>query len=109
MFNHDRGNSAKPPFVSSNASRFNLQLSTAEALAAGAVIGTEGVPGQIPADAGLRVFASAPTGTNGLAPISQFIFDDSHRIRAAGGQLPGFNFDPFQTSFPEQERWGGYA
>src|SRR6202030_1523924 len=49
LFNRDRGNSAKPPFVSSNASPWNLQLSKAVALASGAVIGTEGVPGQIPA------------------------------------------------------------
>jgi iron complex outermembrane receptor protein len=109
LFNRDRGNSAKPPFVSSNASPWNLQLSTAQALAAGAVIGTEGVPGQIPADAGKTVFASAPTGTNGLAPVSQYIFDDTHRVRQVGGLLPGFNFNAFSNSYPEQERWGGYV
>jgi iron complex outermembrane receptor protein len=108
-FNRDRGNSAKPPFVSSNASPWNLQLSTAVALAAGAVTGTEGAPGQIPADAGEKVFATAPTGTNGLAPVSQFIFDDTHRVRQVGGLLPGFNFNQFSSSFPEQERWGGYV
>ncbi len=109
MFAKDRGNTNRPPFLSSNTSPENLQVSTAVALAAGAVIGTEGVPGQIPADAGVRVFAGAPSGTNGLAPVTQFLFDDTHRIRSFGGQLPGFNFDAFQTSFPEQERWGGYA
>ena len=25
------------------------------------------------------------------------------------GVLPGFNFNIFSSSFPEQERWGGYA
>jgi outer membrane receptor protein involved in Fe transport len=109
LFNRDRGNSQKPPFLSSNSSPYNLQLSTAAALAAGAVIGTEGVPGQIPADAGTKVFATAPTGTNGLAPVSQYLFDDSHRLRSFGGLLPGFNFNAFSASFPEQERWGGYA
>jgi len=109
MFAKDRANTSAPPFLSSNTSPWNLQLSTAVALASGAVIGTEGVPGQIPADAGLHVFAGAPTGTAGNAPVSQFLFDDSHRIRSFGGQLPGFNFDAFQTSFPTQERWGGYA
>jgi iron complex outermembrane receptor protein len=109
MFNHDRGNSAKPPFVSSNASPYNLQLSTAAALAAGAVIGTEGVPGQIPADAKAHVFATAPNGTNGLAPVSQYLFDDTSRLRQVGGLLPGFNFNAVSGSYPEQERWGGYV
>jgi iron complex outermembrane receptor protein len=109
MFNRDRGNSAKPPFLSSNSTPWNLQLSTAVAVAAGATPGgTEGVPGQIPADAGARVFATAPNGTNGLAPVSQFLFD-THRLRSFGGLLPGFNFNAFSGSFPEQERWGGYV
>jgi outer membrane receptor protein involved in Fe transport len=111
MFNHDRGNSAKPPFLSSNTSPYNLQLNKAQAIAAGAVQGTtdsEGIPGVIPVDAGSHVFATAPTGTNGLAPVSQFIFDDS-RIRTVGGLLPGFNFNAFSSSYPEQERWGGYV
>src|SRR5436189_3355253 len=47
MFNRDRGNSAVPPFLSSNSSPYNLQLSSAAALAAGATIGTFGLPGQI--------------------------------------------------------------
>jgi len=119
MFAKDRGNTNRPPFLSSNSSPFNLQISTDVAQHAvfdihgnpvpGAVIGTEGVPGQIPPDSGVRVFTSAPTGTLGNAPVTQFLFDDSTRIRSFGGQLPGFNFDAFQTSFPEQERWGGYA
>jgi iron complex outermembrane receptor protein len=108
LFNRDRGNSLKPPFVSSNTSPFNLDLSTSVALAAGATIGTAGVPGQIPADAGLTVFATAPNGTNGLAPVSQFIFNTS-RVRRVGGLLPGFNFNAVSGSFPEQEKWGGYA
>src|SRR4029077_3469557 len=119
MFAKDRGNTNRPPFLSSNSSPFNLQISTDVAQHAvfdihgnpvpGAIIGTEGVPGQIPPDSGVRVFTSAPTGTLGNASVTQFLFDDSTRIRSFGGQLPGFNFDAFQTSFPEQERWGGYA
>jgi iron complex outermembrane receptor protein len=108
MFNRDRGNSQKPPFVSSNSSPWNLQLSTAEALAAGTVFGTAGVPGEIPVGAGTKIFATAPTRTNGLAPVTQYIFDTS-RVRRLGGLLPGFNFNQFASSFPEQERWGGYA
>ena len=119
MFAKDRGNTNRPPFLSSNSSPWNLQVSADVAQHAvfdihgnpvpGAVIGTEGVPGQLPSDVGLRAFAGAPTGTNGLAPVTTFLFDDTTRIRTFGGQLPGFNFDSFQNSFPEQERWGGYA
>jgi len=112
LFNRDRGNSLKPPFVSSNASPWNLVLSKAVALAAGATqdpTPQDLVPGSIPSDVtGEKVFATAPNGTNGLAPVSQFIFDES-RIRRVGGLLPGFNFNAFSGSFPEQERWGGYA
>jgi iron complex outermembrane receptor protein len=108
MFNRDRGNSLKPPFVSSNTSPWNLQVSTAVALGAGAVFGTAGVPGQIPVGAGTRIFTTPPTGTNGLASVSHYIFN-TDLIRGEDGLLPGFNFDLFAGSFPEQERWGGYA
>jgi iron complex outermembrane recepter protein len=106
MLNRDRGNSAKPPFLSSNTSPYNLQVSTDVALAAGATIGTAGVPGQIPPTTKPTIFATAPTGTNGLAPVSQYLFNTS---RVRGSILPGFNFNAFASSFPEQERWGGYA
>jgi outer membrane receptor protein involved in Fe transport len=113
MFNRDRGNSQKSPFLSSNTTPWNLRgISTAVALAAGAVIAPagapEGVPGQIPADHGLIIAATAPNGTNGLAPISQYIFD-TQRVRGSGDLLPGFNFNISSSSFPEQERWGGYV
>jgi len=118
MFNRDRGNSDRPPFLSSNSTPWNLQVSTDVAQNAvfdvngnkqpGAVIGTAGVPGQIPADAGAHIFAGAPTGSNGLSPISTFLFDTS-RVRSFGGLLPGFNFNAFSSSWPEQERWGGYT
>jgi iron complex outermembrane receptor protein len=112
MLNRDRGNSAKPPFTSSNASPYNLQLSAAVALAAGATIGTAGMPGEIPLNPDgtvpTKIFATAPTATNGLAPVTDYIFD-THRVRREGGLLPGFNFNQFSSSFPEQERWGGYS
>ncbi|HAF25138.1 MAG TPA: hypothetical protein DCK93_19900 [Blastocatellia bacterium] len=114
-FNRDRGNSDVPPFLSSNATPWNLRLSTAVAVAAGAVIGTqtegaELIPGVIPADAGTSVYAGAPTGANGLAPASTYFFDND-RVRSFGDRdnFPGFNFNAFSSSFPEQERWGGYA
>jgi len=99
MFNHDRGNSLVPPFLSSNAIPFNLQVSSDVAGAAG---GENLNPG------GLE-FTSAPNGTNGLAPASDYLYDVKHRVRGAGGLLPGFNFNSTSSSFPTQERWGGYA
>src|SRR5712692_12100264 len=70
MFAKDRGNTNRPPFLSSNSSPWNLQVSTDVAQHAvfdihglpvpGAVLGgttTEGIPGVIPSDAGLLVFA----------------------------------------------------
>src|SRR5437762_12830550 len=38
MFNHDRQNSLTPPFLSSNAVPWNLQLQTAAVVAAGVVL-----------------------------------------------------------------------
>ena len=95
--NRDRGFSLVPPFLSSNASPYNLQLSSNVAAAAGGVNlnpgGTE--------------FSSAPDFTNGLAPASAYLYS-KRRVRAAGGIRPGFNFNAFSLSFPEQERYGGY-
>ena len=95
-FNGDRGNSLVPPFLSSNSSPWNLNVSKAVAAAAG---GTA-VPGTNPLE-----FAGPPSGTNGLAPATDYIYS-SRRIRAPGGLLPGFNFNAFSSSYPEQERWG---
>src|SRR5689334_7370958 len=64
-FNRVRGNSAIPPFLSSNASPFNLQLSDAVVIAAG---GTPASPGN-PVG-----FGHAPFFSNGLAPASAFVY-----------------------------------
>src|SRR5262249_19372374 len=108
LFNRDRGNTQKGKFQSNNASPFNLEVSTEVALAAGAAFGTAGVPGQLPSDAGVRVFTGAPTGTNGHAPVSQYIYD-TFPVRSAFGILPGFNVYQFMRSCPDEERWGGYV
>jgi iron complex outermembrane receptor protein len=99
MFNKDRGNSAVPPFLSSNAVPWNLQLQTAAIIEAG---GT-------PYDPTLtRHYGTPPDNANGLVPASDYIYFSS-RPRAAFSILPGFNFNPYSSSYPEQERWGGYA
>ena len=106
MFNRDRGNSNKPPFLSSNATPWNLQLSSAVVIAAGVD------PATLPhfADGTLRpiIFGTPPNGTNGLVPASDFIYFRA-RPRAPFSILSGFNFNAFSSSFPEQERWGGYV
>jgi iron complex outermembrane receptor protein len=99
IFNHDRDYSAVPPFLSSNASPYNLQVSKLAVAEAGGTV----LPG--PA---ANQFAGAPAGTNGLAPASAYLYD-VRRIRAFGGILPGFNFNEFSLSFPNSERYGGYV
>src|SRR5437764_9747224 len=99
-FNGDRGNSLVPPFKSSNASPWNFSVSTAVAAAAGA---------PIPAGAGPTIFTTPPDNTNGLAPTNTFISDNARVRVTPGGLLPGFNFNLFSSSYPAQERWGGYA
>jgi iron complex outermembrane receptor protein len=96
--NRDRGFSANPPFLSSNASPYNLQLSSNVAGAAG---GANLNPGG-------TEFASAPDFTNGLAPANRYLYDANGRVRAAGGLRPGFNFNQFSLSLPESERYGAY-
>src|SRR5436309_5624099 len=66
--NRDRAYSAVPPFLSSNTSPYNLQLSSDVAAAAG---GQNLNPGG-------TEFAGAPSGTNGLAPASTYLYG-AHR------------------------------
>jgi len=94
--NRDRGFSLTPPFLSSNASPYNLQLSSDVAGAAG---GQNLNPGG-------TEFASAPDFTNGLSPANSYLYNANARVRSASGQRPGFNFNQFSLSFPESERYG---
>src|SRR5467141_48858 len=98
IFQRDRGFSLTPSFLSSNNSPYNLQLSSDVAGAAG---GQNLNPGG-------TEFASAPDFTNGLSPASKYLYNARRRVRAAGGQRPGFNFNQFSLSFPESERYGVY-
>src|SRR6266487_4477772 len=109
MFNRDRGNSLTPPFLSSNSSPYNIQISPVVAQTPFDVFGNPQPAPTISAAqlARTTIFATAPTGTNGLAPANTFIYDLGSRVR--GSTLPGFNFNAFSSSYPEQERWGGYT
>src|SRR5438874_5758423 len=97
--NRDRGFSLTPPFLSSNASPYNLQLSSDVA----------GVAGGQDLNPGGTEFASAPDFTNGLAPANRYLYDANARVRSASGQLPGFNFNQFSLSLPESERYGAWV
>jgi iron complex outermembrane recepter protein len=110
MFNHDRGNSLVPPFLSSNSNPWNLQVQTAAAQNPFDVNGNPQAAAPTPF-ASLNFFLTPPTGSTGLAPASDFIPGPSptRRPRGFGGVLPGFNFNAFSSSFPKQERWGGYT
>jgi iron complex outermembrane recepter protein len=99
MFNRDRGNSIIPPFLSSNAVPWNFQLTVAAIIEAG------GTP--FPTTS-TREFGTPPDNANGLVPASDYIYFTS-RPRAPFSILPGFNFNLYSSSYPEQERWGGYA
>jgi iron complex outermembrane recepter protein len=96
MFNRDRGNSNRPQSLSSNPVPYNFQVSGDVAAAAGG-------PDLAPTE-----FTTPPDFSNGLTPASDWIYG-RRRVRATGGLLPGFNFNAFSSSYPEQERWGGYT
>ncbi len=104
IFNHDRGYSLVPPFLSSNTSPYNLVLSSDVAgLAGGANLNPGGTE-----------FASAPDFTNGSVPAGSYLYS-THRVRGSGNKhqnpnelRPGFDFNRFSLSFPEAERYGGY-
>jgi iron complex outermembrane receptor protein len=97
MFDRDRGNSIVPPSLSSNAVPWNLQLQVAAIIEAG------GTP--FPTTSS-REFGTPPDNANGLVPASDYIYFNG---RPRGSILPGFNFNLYSSSYPEQERWGGYA
>jgi outer membrane receptor protein involved in Fe transport len=96
IFNRDRSYSAVPPFLSSNASPYNLQL-TAESVAEAG--------GTVLVGPGENQFAAAPRGTNGLAPAGAYDYGTGRPNSGPNG----FNFNEFSLSFPSSERYGGYV
>jgi iron complex outermembrane recepter protein len=107
----DRGFSAKPAFLSTNASPYNLELSSdavigaiqsdssitlsqQASLVAGLPAGPVGLPLA-------EFFGHAPFGTNGLAPVSQYAFTPGRAVR--------FDFNQFALAFPETGRYGGFV
>ncbi len=97
IFNSDRSYSAIPPFLSSNASPLNLQITRAVALAAG-------VPASaLPAGTSANIFAASPASSsnNGATPAGQYRF--------ATGRPSTFNFNEFSMSYPKRDNRGIFA
>jgi iron complex outermembrane receptor protein len=97
IFNRDRGLSAVPPFLSTNSSPENLQV-TFESVAAAGAAAQATAAGFGPGDV---FFAHAPFGSNGLTPATDYIY--------TAGRSSLFNFNQFSSSLPDSERYGGYV
>ena len=87
--NRDRGFSAKPAFLSSNTSPYNLQLSSDVAAAAGG----------LNLNPGGNEFATAPNFTNGLAPAGLLCYEPSTRVRSGGVSCPDSTSINFHSLF----------
>ena len=97
IFNQDRTYSAVPPFLSSNASPLNLQITRAVALAAGVPAAT------LPAGTSVSVFAASPAASSnsGATPASGYRFGT--------GRPSTFNFNEFSMSYPRRDNRGVFA
>jgi iron complex outermembrane receptor protein len=91
IFTRDRGYSSFAPFVSSNASPLNLELSREAVVAAG---------GNPPPDLGETFFGHAPFFTKGNAPASDYVYTPQRAV--------SFNFNAFAGSLPDSERYGSF-
>jgi iron complex outermembrane recepter protein len=108
--NRDRGFSAVPPGLSTNAIPYNLQLTYDSVLAAGGtppagygpVGNLDGAPDENGNPTALPsvFFGHAPFGTNGTEPASQYTYTARRSVR--------FNYNAYSLSFPETERYGGF-
>ena len=94
IFNRDRSYSAVPPFLSTNSTPENLQLSFESIVAAGGDPGPDFGPGDV-------LFAHAPFGSNGFSPASAYTY--------SAARQSVFNFNQFSATYPEIEEYGGYV
>jgi iron complex outermembrane receptor protein len=101
IFNKDRSYSQIPPFLSSNASPLNLNITQAAALAAGIPLAS--IPltsGGVPRNT-FYVSSQPNSSNNGLTPAT------SYRIGA--GRPSSFNFNEFSMSYPKRDARGMFA
>ncbi len=97
IFNQDRKYSEIPPFLSSNSSPINLNITRAVALAAG-------VPASsLPAGTAASIYAASPASANnnGATPVSGYRF--------TAGRSSVFNFNEFSMSYPSRDNRGVFA
>jgi iron complex outermembrane receptor protein len=97
IFNKDRDYSAVPPFLSSNSSPLNLNITRAAALAAG-------VPASsLPAGTGQSIKATSPatTSNTGTTPATGYLYST--------GNASAFNFNEFSMSYPRRDNRGVFA
>ncbi len=94
IFNRDRGFSARPPFLSTNSTPENLQLTFESVVEAGGTPPAGFGPGDI-------FFGHAPFGSGGDDPASAYTY--------TAGRDSVFNFNKYSATFPEIENYGGFV
>lgn len=96
IFNSDRAYSAIPPFLSSNSSPLNLEITRAVAIAAGVSASS------LPAGTG-SIFAASPAASsnNGSTAATGY--------RYGTGRPSTFNFNEFSMSYPRRDNRGVFA
>ena len=95
IFNHDRGYSSNTNRPSQFASPFNLALDPNVVIAAGVP------PGMVPPpNRNGFIYGHAPFFTNGQAPASDYTYTPFPAV--------GFNFNAYNESLPDSERYGGF-
>jgi iron complex outermembrane recepter protein len=95
IFNSDREYSAVPPFLSTNSSPLNLQISREAALEAG-------VPAsQLPDRGSFYANSGIGTNNNGQLPASAYEF--------TAGRNSFYNYNETAQSFPERKNMGFFA
>ena len=117
--NRDRGFSARPPFLTPNSSPLNLELSR-DAVIAAIQADTTITPAQQAAllaglptrgdgmGGGTLLNGHAPFGTNGNAPVSQYVFGPLFSPNFEEPTKSLFNYNKFSLTFPATERYGGF-
>ncbi len=94
IFNKDRAYSSVPPFLSSNSTPENLQLTFEQVVAAGGTPPAGAGPGD-------SFFGHAPFGSNGNSPASAYTYTN--------GRSSAYNFNLNSSSFPALESRGGFV
>ncbi len=95
IFARDRAYSEVPPFLSSNSSPFNLQITREAALEAG-------VPeSALPSGATFYANSGTGAGNNGLLPATSYQY--------SSGRASAYNFNETAGAYPDRENLGAFA